>query len=143
MNEQETRKIVDKHLRLMRWALQLQDWGMNISYEDKESPAEANVKPDYEIASINIDPAKHNTKEEVLRDLRHEMIHILAAPFILYEQLVDECVDDKNRRVLRRYFTYALEQHCLAIENLLDHGLHLPVEKMLQRTKRKLKEWSL
>jgi len=86
--------------------------------------------------SLTIDPQQHYTEEEVLDSLRHELIHLFLAGFHTYRDQVGRCLDETTMKALDVQFFKAIENGVEQVESALDHGLRLPVEKMVKGRQR-------
>lgn len=131
MDRSEVKNIVDEHIRFMIWDLQLQKWEIECSFDPEEDNIKASCKaePAYMHALINIDPTKHNVEEDVLRSLRHELIHIFDSPYETYRKMVGQIISDEAFHALDEVFTMAKEQTRLMVEQMLDYGYKLPLSK--------------
>ena len=82
-----------------------------------------------ETSLIEIDNNEHDDPDELLRTLRHELIHCMLADLETYRKSVAELLDDKVFNALEPVFRHAAERTVVNIENCLDHGLgHTPTE---------------
>lgn len=74
--------IVNEHLVAYRDALGLPDWHIETAYgHDDGNAASVDLgKAAYRRARIIIDPAQHDSREEVLETLLHELLHIVLMP---------------------------------------------------------------
>lgn len=103
MDQSACRHIVEKHIRQLKWELGLGDWDTCVIYVD-DDPSRSNPdwsgwctrRPAYRQARIFIDPAKAHSEAEVLDTLRHELLHVVLAPFdALYAFARRVCNDDE------------------------------------------------
>lgn len=125
MDQSKVREIVEANFKQMRWDLQLQDWRVDIEYAPlpEEVGAQVRIKPHYRSAVITIDPPKQADEEMVLRNLRHELLHLLLAPMTAYGNAVEEMIPDGARPVDQHLFTYHNEMLVGNLERMLDHGV--------------------
>lgn len=114
----------------MMWDLQVNMWSVNISYcrsEGRLAGAKATCtrKMEYMIATITIDPNMAHDEEDVLRSLRHELLHLVLAPFDLYMQTMFQAVtgDAALERIESKQWDHAVESAVVSLERMLDHGL--------------------
>lgn len=113
----------------IRDALRLHDWYITIDYGPCANPnwgASCDRSGgDYKRANIIINPEKHETEEEVLSSLTHELLHIALAPLDVYRDIVTSLVPamhtlgSPEATAEQRAWTHALE----ATVTLLERGL--------------------
>ena len=132
MPADQVKAIAKAYLEPMSQALHVSHWKITLKVEKiKDSAAAAAqvfMTSDYDIATIVIDPTQCNSEEEVVRFLRHELIHLLLAPFDLHSETVREVIrqsetPDPGLAAEARVFTFAVERMVLNIERALDYGL--------------------
>ena len=116
--------VVEANIEQMIVDLNVQEWNLRITYErlDGDTIASVHMLADYKKATITIDPAKHEEGSEVLRSLRHELLHLHLAPYELAEETIYQLLSEKERRVLSRMMTAACEQAIRNLEGMLEHG---------------------
>lgn len=125
MDTSYVKAIVEANIAAMVDALCLNHWRIEIGYT---STGHDNWKAkcdrsggDYYIAEITIDPAMHDDSTDVLRSLRHELLHLHLAPFDLYRDLMTQHIEEDTpaERQEQRAFTYAVEQMLGNLERML------------------------
>lgn len=116
--------VVETNIQQMIVDLGVQDWNLRIAYErlDEKDAAQVSMLTDYKKATIVIDPDKHDDPEEVLRSLRHELLHLHLGPYDLVEETMMQVLTEANRRVFSRLLTAACEQTIRNLEGMLEHG---------------------
>lgn len=125
MDRTEAKAIIEKHARFMQWDMQLQKWEIEISLDviDGGDRAECAADNSYTRALITIDYTKADTEADLLASLRHELIHVLHAPFETFRRAVRQLVDDENAwHAVDHVYEAAAEQTRSAIENMLRLG---------------------
>ncbi len=129
MDESKVREIVNAHVKEMRWALQLQDWRINVFYRhlDGEAVADCRSNAGSRQAWIRIDNDKCDDKEEVLTTLRHELLHIFHAEMETYRKAVGQLIEDGPFNAVDEFFQQANEKFVTRIEQMLDYGLGMGV----------------
>lgn len=124
--------LLDDHFDTMRHQLQVGHWALNVLVEpikDFDTVAEVHMFGDYDKATITIDPRKHHSDEDVLRSLRHEMLHLHLNPVEIYSETMGEMLEplDESGSLYaaeQRLRTHAIERMVLNLERMLDHGFH-------------------
>lgn len=141
MDRSKARAIVKNTITKMRWALQLDDWKIEIVWgriEDSRirvgnaSYGRCTADPRYHRATIELDECQFDTKVELLRTLRHEMLHIYAAEFHTYRAQVHQLLDDKTAFALDEASDRGHEDVVRLIENMLDFGQDLRIIRGLK-----------
>lgn len=125
MDLSEVRSIVNEHLKPIRDALQLQDWHIDTEYLPigDNKAARIRITPRYRKALIQFDPAAQDDRENVLRNLRHELLHLVLAPFTSYSLAVGEFVPEANSNLDDRLYADACELTVGNLERILDFGI--------------------
>lgn len=132
MDESQVRKLVNDNLKQMRWALQLQDWDVDIVYAhtDDGTQAECTPGPGHRNAEIVLVPPSQKNQEDTLKSLQHELLHLFPADFEIYRKAVGQLLDDKDFNAIDEFFRYAVERTVNQIERMLDHGLKISPEDL-------------
>ena len=125
MDQSEVRFIVNEHVKPIRDALQLNDWHIDTEYTalDPGTSARVHMMPRYRRATIQFDPAQIVDREHVLRCLRHELLHLVLAPFDLYTCAVSEMLPEQFSKVDNQLFMDAVELVVGNLERVLDWGI--------------------
>lgn len=127
MDKSKCREIVDQHIKDLMWMLGVQAWGVTVEYEPINRNASATITFDYayEQATIIIDPDKHDLEETLLKNLRHELIHLILAPFDSYRDLIINTFpkDSQLVGIEHQAAKVATERTVLGIERIFDWGL--------------------
>ena len=101
MDTSEVKKIINDNIKFIRWALQLQLWDIDLTYDhvredgDKIYPANCQPFPEYRILKIKINPLEEEDEDDVITDLLHEMLHGLTCSFETYRKAVYHLVSEK------------------------------------------------
>ncbi len=144
MDKSQVKRIVRENIQWMRYALQLNDWTIDIQYgpiEDRrddaffKSHARCTVKARYRKANIEIDPEPMEDEDEVLRALRHELMHILHAEFQTFTEQANAILSDGQRDILDAAWNHGAEMLIGNLERMFDLGLGLPPKKMIEMAK--------
>lgn len=116
--------IVQAHVLQMTIDLNVQDWNLAIAYGHlDEDMGQVHMFTDYRKATITLDPSKHDDPAELLRTLRHELLHLHLGPYDLAEEALMQLLEERDQRLLRRLYTAACEQTVRNLETMLDHGI--------------------
>lgn len=130
MNQSEVRTIVEANVKRLMSAIGIPHWNVTIHYERHESGAMGTcdlAHIDYCRALITIDPAQHDTPQEVIDTLVHELLHIVLAPAELYRNASIQSLPEAAMNVTEIVYTHALEQIVLTLERgLAAHLRTLP-----------------
>ncbi len=129
------RNVVNANIKKMRWAMQLQDWQIDVTYLhlDGDAVADCRPEPTYRKAYIRIDNDKCADTEDVLETLRHEMLHIFDADMETYRKAVAQLVPDDVFNALDEFFKQAVEGMVSRLERMLDDGLKIGVAEMCEQ----------
>lgn len=129
----QVRALVEAHMPRMVQQFQLNDWWIYTKYEqlsDVDWRGQVDLgQADYKRATIRFNVLFLDSDEDVLRVLRHELLHLLLAPFEIYDDVVYQYVheDAVATKVRSRMRTHALEMIVGNLERALDYGLELPM----------------
>ena len=138
MDASAVRKIVEQNIHWMRWACGLSGWTVDVAVK----PLKGNTvglctaEPGYGRAAIDLDPAGHDSAEDVLWSLRHELMHILHIEFCEVGEMVREAVSQEAWNILSPAWARARESMVTAAERMLDNGLGLSPKAMMTAAKR-------
>jgi hypothetical protein len=144
MKRSEAKRIVGENIEWLRWSMNLQDWKIKVFYrelgdgDDKArtvtlGQCSANVY--YRWADIFINHKAHDSEEQLLDTLRHELFHVLHSEFDVYIDQVSELVSDETKPTLRISHKLAIERLVGNLERMIDFGLGLSPAKMVAAAK--------
>lgn len=127
METRDSQELVDANIHRLKDALCLDEWRITVEYRRLDSLApgttchgECIVLPEYLTAMIAVDPAAADTPEDLLRTVRHEMIHIfLASMEAVVKTLGDTKIPDAVYESVR---SFHVERQVNAVERLLDRA---------------------
>ncbi len=124
MDTSAVKRIVEERLRPLQHRLQVQEWRVDVLYEALEDGTNARttfVYP-YRHAKIRIDPAQHDDEADVIRSLRHELAHLVLAPFdhaiTVAERILEN--DGTASRAFDEARRFAVEECIVNLERMLD-----------------------
>lgn len=113
MDASEVQRLIDDRLDGLQRAMQLQRWTIRA----------------------------YAGSLHVIASLRHEILHIMHAPFETYRQAVRQLVhDDSAFNALDEVWTLACEQTVKNLEHMFDHGIRLSTDAMIERAKEAKRE---
>jgi hypothetical protein len=136
------RKIINKHIKWLRWTFQLNQWEVNTSVEriDKQASATCNTNSKYRVMDLIFDPEKIHSDKDAFNDLRHEMLHGMLEGFDLLYEAIERVAPKDDMDILDVLYHNAIERTVGNIERMLDHGLGLEHTKLIDRAKEVCKE---
>lgn len=130
MDTSEVQAIVEANIDRLMTAVGVPHWRLTIAYERHETGAMGTcdlADIDYCRAHITIDPAQHETPDEVINTLVHELLHIILAPAELYRNVAIQNLPESAMGANEVVYTHALEQMVLSLERgLAKHLRTLP-----------------
>lgn len=133
MDVSEVKRIVEANIRPMIDALCLGHWRIGIDYtktgRDNWIAMCDRSGGDYFVASIILDPEMHDDEREVLKSLRHELLHLHLAPFDLFRDAMTQHIvnDTPEAGQENRLWAFACEQTLGNVERML---INLPRESL-------------
>lgn len=148
MNESEARELVKDNMLDMMRAMGISAWVVDVSYGDLNSherdgfkrQMSSDMQPRYEHAVIKIDPESIDTATYLLHCLRHELIHIMLAPFWSYDDDVRQMMpplDSMHIRALDQFYHDRYEALVLRVERMLDWGLGKTPKQLVATARRR------
>lgn len=119
MDTSEAKRIVRENIHRLRDQLGLGDWHITTTYNrlGDDVAGRCTVHSEYKRAHIEIDNDKCDDEAEVLRILRHELVHIFCWPMHTYGVHVYEMTDGRSNDHM---WTFTLERLVRSVEELLE-----------------------
>jgi hypothetical protein len=121
MDASVVKGIVTENIEGLMREVGVPHWRIDVLYEGLDDGVVAHVdfrNVDRWRAEIVIDPAKCESYAHVIHTLRHELLHLLAAPFIIYRNVMragfDHNSDEGSRE--NRLWKHAMEQQVVMLE---------------------------
>jgi hypothetical protein len=119
-------RVLIEHLPVLSHCLGLSQWQISLGYdstlgngEDGVTRGECSRLLDYQSAHITLNPDVFADNGTVLATLRHELFHIVLAPFDLYTSAVERIdLSDDVTELLDRIRDHAIEQTVIALERM-------------------------
>jgi hypothetical protein len=126
MDRSTVERVSIKHLPALRCRLGLGQWQIGLGYDstlgnggEGITRGECSRLLDYQCAHITLNPDVFADQEEVLATLRHELLHLVLAPFDLYTSAVARIdLSDDASELLDRIRDHAIEQTVIALERM-------------------------
>lgn len=144
MELREAKRIMDDHLLAMRHLLYLNDWKINLKWGsfktahsegEFEVLAQCSVEASYKQASIEVDHTRLHDEEDLLRVIRHELLHLFHADLNLYRDQTREMLGARSWNAVEAAWLNGVERLVLQMEAMLDNGLGLDARGMLRKCK--------
>ncbi len=137
MKPERCRAIVEAHVDEMKRLLGVATWKIRVDFvdhSDKNLCGTCDRQLPYQFAVITIDPAVHSSQRDVLDTLRHELLHVVLAPFDSYRALAIANIksDSPMDKVEDKAWELSVESAVLAIERVLDLGRGRKVPSILR-----------
>lgn len=127
LNRPDAKAIVDRTFWDMQRALGLADWKLKVEWRklDPNTKGQARLTPRYGHGTVAFDENEHDEEKDLLRSVRHELLHVLVAEHDPLRDVAHCLADSKTEHDL----VNCTEQECaermvLQLERTLD-GLGL------------------
>jgi hypothetical protein len=126
MDRSKVKEIVEASLGPLVSRLGIDRWTIGVDYDLRESDGLTrsrglcNWHPDYDKASINLDPDSFGSEEEVAKVLRHELFHVLLAPYTVFLNAVKPLMQDDpiKAAMAEAIWTHACERAVINLERM-------------------------
>ena len=140
MDRSAVKAVVERELEPLMMRLGIPHWNVLVVYKPEANDGDFEVRgrcdrrTEYNIASITLNPESLDGAEEVLATLRHELLHVVLAPFDLYREAVEPLLsgDTAKGEVFSVLFRHCVEQ---AVVNL--NRMYLGLSQRPKKPKRK------
>lgn len=151
MDRSEAKAIVERHLEPLAESMGIGHWRLRVQYGPIEGGdaktalyGTCRPLPEYERATIELDPEQFDDEAELLRTLRHELFHAVLGPLELLMRVAVYGLGGRHGQSVRSAATYAIEGVIRNLERLwfcvehvrLSEGLPMPkgskVDKVYQ-----------
>lgn len=132
MDASEVKRIAEAALEPMATALHVREYEVHLRFEplDDGNPARCEPNCPYLYAVITLDPAQQDDEEQVLNDLRHELLHVVHAEWAVYDNMLKASAGEwLSEEVADRAYTLASERQVAKLERMLD-GLGMTAERL-------------
>jgi hypothetical protein len=130
MDRSDVKAFADRELEPLKRRLGLSQWEIKLSCSCEAADGDGFVKRgectrliDYQSAHISLNPEAFEDEESLLKTLRHELFHIVLAPFDLYASLVAAAVEDNTavRDMLDRVKDHSCELSVINLERMFQN----------------------
>jgi hypothetical protein len=128
MDKSEARRIVEAHLSRLMDELGVRHWTIEVKYDlrdeddDGRAVGQCDRLLDYDRATIRLDPDNID-EADLLHVLRHELFHVVLAPFDLFGTIAEELTggNAKLDKAAARVWRHAVEKTISALERMHDN----------------------
>jgi hypothetical protein len=126
MDKSKVREIVREHAESLMEQLGIPHWKIDFYYNLRVSDGNHTVKGrctksiNYNQAMVELDPDSFDDEAEVLKIIRHELLHVVLSPFDLFRQVADEMwkADPTRESMMDRVWDHAVEQAVVNLERM-------------------------
>jgi len=117
----KVQRIVAKNLEEMRDGLGLVHWKVRIEVKSNSNEDQGTCRPmpGYNKATITIDNERHESEEEVLDTLRHELLHLYGAEMWLLWEMVESICGKETSDQLTPMFHHMAESLVRRLERVM------------------------
>lgn len=123
MDRSEVQRIVEREIGPLKRKLGIEFWKIGLHYNlrgegDHCTRAQCTTLVAYNRARIEFDPDAFDDEEAVLDALRHELFHVVLAPFDLVANSLRDVLDDDLRTVFQSIRDHAVEKAVVNLERM-------------------------
>jgi len=131
MTPDRVQQIVETHYPWMYRALRLAPWDIALDYWSLPvGRGECETDSAHRTAAIILDPDEHDTADEVLMTLLHELLHVRFAVLDVYHEAVSPLLTPREQEAVDSLYMLATEQIVGETLRLLREGLGLSFSTM-------------
>jgi hypothetical protein len=124
MDRSQVEAIIARESQRIARELRVAHWKIAIAVGPTELggsySAECSRQLPYETAEITIDPDLAHTEADVIGSIRHEMMHVVLAPFDMLWEVLTRGMDDKQRDQAEAVWRFSVEQSVLNLERMYE-----------------------
>jgi hypothetical protein len=143
MDRSAVKSVVERELEPLMMRLGIPHWHVVVGYKPEADDGDFVVygrcarRSEYNAASITLNPETLDGAEEVLDSLRHELLHVVLAPFDLYRKAVGPLLsgDEARAEVFEVLFRHCVEQAVVCLNRMYVGLSHRP-KKLKAKRKR-------
>jgi RNA polymerase sigma factor (sigma-70 family) len=123
VDQSKVRAFVEQNIGPLSRAMGISHWTIRVTYGPCEQPnhdADCGRIYPYNVADINIDPARAENDDDVLRLLCHELAHIVLHPFDLYRDVMLQGLAEGSTAAKQedQLWVYCVEQAVINLRRL-------------------------
>lgn len=126
MDRSEVKAIVDRELTPLCRRLGIDHWTIKYRVEARPADGDAGTLAkgectrlvDYDDAFVTLNAEAFDDEAQVMKTLRHELFHIVLAPFDIFWQAVEQAVDAERWKILDCIWKHAVEQAVICLERM-------------------------
>lgn len=137
MDKSQVEKIINENIQVMASQLGLANWKITFYYralDDAKMKIRLHEILSYKRAVITVDSECVETMEDVLNSLRHELLHIVAAPFTQAMYTVGKAIKDEFLTdVLNEVYRHHEEELIRNFEQVIDNMNQVFLEEKYAR----------
>lgn len=121
MTVEEARAVVMPNVGSLIEQLRLHDWHIEVAYTrlPENTLGRCRVNSPYQRATIELDNDQIDDADELVKTLRHELVHVLCWPMHAFGTHAHELSDGQSTDSA---WTFWLERMVWDVERLLDRG---------------------
>lgn len=118
MDRSAVKAIVDREIEPLMRRLGIPHWRITVAFEPAPTDANGRFRAghvsryvDYEHAHVTLNPEAFEDESDVLRVLRHELLHVVLAPIDVFVNAVEATMKDHPAApTLESVWTHAMER---------------------------------
>ena len=118
VSQSEALALLETHFEPYKQALKLGHWDIKVTFTELPgtTDAENRYNTHYNESNIAIDLSKMTDGNYFLHTLRHELYHLLHAPFTATISGMERVLSDREYELLRSRYDYECEQFVVNLE---------------------------
>lgn len=124
MDRSRVKAIVDASIDPLLTRLGIGHWRIEVGYDLREGSESFTLlgrcrrMPEYNIARIELDADALDDEQGVMRTLRHELMHIVLAPFDLYRAALQPLHDETAAAMAEVVWVHSVEKAVVNLERM-------------------------
>lgn len=126
MDRSAVKAIVDREIEPLLRRLGIPHWRITVSYEPAPPDADGryvaghvNRRVDYDQAHVTLNPEAFDDESDVLRVLRHELMHVVLSPYDVFLNAVQSTLDGHAAApALQSVWTHCMERAVIHLERM-------------------------
>jgi hypothetical protein len=122
MDRSQVKKVVDDNINELMDKFGIPHWNLVIDYDlrDDHATGECTWRVDYNSATISLDVDAFKDEAHVLKVLRHELFHILLAPYSVVQNALGPLLeqDPIRKAMIESVWVHSMEQAIINLERM-------------------------